>query len=567
MVTVNTELDSVDAGDGLTSLREATAATNTMSGPDEITFDFGHDGPAMILLKQGELKITDSLTINGPGAELLTIDASGNDPTPHLNDGKGSRVFYIDDGKDNVDSPVTIRGLTLTGADVGGFDIRGFKGGAIQSWENLTVTSSTISGNSAGSGGGIYVYFNGNLTVTSSTISGNSAQFGGGGIRADGNVTVTSSTFSGNSASGDGGGGILAGKLTVQSSTISGNSSIAGSGGGIKFASHATIKFSTISGNSAANLGDGIFSAYGGITITNSIVAGNFGSDLRVAPFGSQPVVEYSLIGDNQRIAMDEAPVGMPDALGNLIGGPIHGVIDAKLGPLANNGGPTFTHALLPGSPAINAGEPNAVAGMNGVPLHDQRGAPIARIIGGRIDMGAVESQPIPAVLFGDYNVDGLVDIVDYVIWRATLGDTLTAGSGADGSGNGLVDQADYQVWRRNFGSTLSTASTAIASGASIDQENTSAGAMDEAAVRFSAGWFDEPQSDGSVSAPLERVVTAQNHRRYLDLLLMLEVSSPLSSTALDAAYSDDQDLAVTDVTAVGDIAGQLLDGLEDNVS
>jgi hypothetical protein len=110
-VTVDTELDVVDAGDGLTSLREAIAATNTMSGPDEIVFVF--DGPAKVLLTQGELKITDSLSINGPGAELLTIDASGSDPTPNSifgddnfeDDGDGTRIFHIDDGNEVVDSP------------------------------------------------------------------------------------------------------------------------------------------------------------------------------------------------------------------------------------------------------------------------------------------------------------------------------------------------------------------------------------------------------------------------------------------------------------------------------
>ena len=75
-VTVNTPLDVVDFNDGVTSLREAIFATNLVAGPDTIRFDFGHDGPATILLTQGELRISDHLTIEGPGAELLTIDAS-----------------------------------------------------------------------------------------------------------------------------------------------------------------------------------------------------------------------------------------------------------------------------------------------------------------------------------------------------------------------------------------------------------------------------------------------------------------------------------------------------------
>ena len=100
MVTVNTIDDTIDFNDGLTSLREAIFATNTVPGPDTIEFapSLTAGGPATILLTLGELAITDSLTINGPGANLLTIDASGNDPTPDVNDGLGSRIFNIDDG-------------------------------------------------------------------------------------------------------------------------------------------------------------------------------------------------------------------------------------------------------------------------------------------------------------------------------------------------------------------------------------------------------------------------------------------------------------------------------------
>ena len=84
VVTVNTLDDTVDFNDGVTSLREAIFATNHGGGADTIEFAAAltSGGPATIMLTQGELKITDSLTINGPGANLLTIDASGNDPTP-----------------------------------------------------------------------------------------------------------------------------------------------------------------------------------------------------------------------------------------------------------------------------------------------------------------------------------------------------------------------------------------------------------------------------------------------------------------------------------------------------
>ena len=132
-----------------------------------------------------------------------------------------------------------------------------------------------------------------------------------------------------------------------------------------------------------------------------------------------------------------------------------------RLGPLTDNGGPTMTHALLPGSPAINAGDPAAVAGVDGVPVHDQRGAPFTRVYGGRIDIGAVEAIPV-GVLPGDYNANGIVDAADYTVWRNNLGAAplpgpLHEGEGVngDGNGDGIVDALDYAVWKSNFGATV----------------------------------------------------------------------------------------------------------------
>ena len=98
-LVVDTLVDESD-GDyrrGDVSLREAIELANAQAGADVVEFDPGlfAAGAGTILLTHGELKVTDSLTINGPGAELLTIDASGNDPTPDVNNGDGSRVFNI----------------------------------------------------------------------------------------------------------------------------------------------------------------------------------------------------------------------------------------------------------------------------------------------------------------------------------------------------------------------------------------------------------------------------------------------------------------------------------------
>ena len=129
---------------------------------------------------------------------------------------------------------------------------------------------------------------------------------------------------------------------------------------------------------------------------------------------------------------------------------------------MQDNGGPTSTQALPVGSPAIDAGNPAAVPGVDGIPTNDQRGAPYTRRYNGRIDIGAFEYQPasVPALL-GDYNRSNVVDSADYVLWRNTIGSSVTSYSGADGDGNGVITQNDYSVWRAHFGQTGGAGSAA----------------------------------------------------------------------------------------------------------
>ena len=544
------------------SLREAIGLVNAGSvGADTITFaaSLTSGGPATILLTQGELAIVQSLTINGPGASLLTIDASGNDPTPTVNNADGSRVFNLDDGNPNIDKSVALNGLTLTGGDINAV------GGAIRSREILTLTASTISGNSAltgniflggggiysrgtpttynsltitnstisgnfafGGGGGIDANYsalfvigstisgntvaghgggifslNGYLSVTSSTIGGNTAGSSGGGIFAFGGLlTVTSSTISGNTASSDGGGiynhtdylyllrvtsstisgnsagrfgGGISGNASVVNSTISGNE--ADFGGGI--AGSGNVTDSTISGNRANHSGGGVYGPFalvrstitdnradadnngtgsgGGLadvpSISNTILAGNFRSVSTSDDVSGTVTAEFSLIGVDTGATITSTG-------GTLIGTSTT-PIDPRLAPLADNGGPTMTHALLGGSPAIDAGDPAAMAGVGGVPAFDQRGSPFGRVNdgdgtgGARIDIGAFESPP-PPPLPADYNRNGVVDAADYVVWRKMLGTSgLLPFAGADGDGDGMVDPDDHSVWTAHFGETL----------------------------------------------------------------------------------------------------------------
>ena len=236
------------------------------------------------------------------------------------------------------------------------------------------MTNSVVSNNHAGvpgpnfptgTGGGISNY--GTMTITDSTITSNQVYLGGGGIDNGGTLTITGSTVSGNVASGEhdgqpfGGGGGISGTVTLTNSTLSQRCCLSGGGldgGGV-------IKNSTISGNAA------VISTSG--DIGNTILNNNSGANID----GTATSLGYNISSD--------------DGGGNLTGPGDQINTDPMIGPLQNNGGPTLTHALLPGSPAINAGDPN----FTPPPFSDQRGSPFVRVFNGRIDIGAFEVQPL----------------------------------------------------------------------------------------------------------------------------------------------------------------------------
>ena len=254
--------------------------------------------------------------------------------------------------------------------DINNIEVSGSAGGGILNKGTLDVTNSTFSDNSAGedsTGGGILN--KGTLDVNNSTFSGNSASRFGGGIANDGGIVrVRNSTFSGNSANFSGGAIFNdRGTLKVILSTFSGNSALAG--GGIYDSVRATT------------------------TLKNTIVANSpSGGDCA----GNITDEGYNLFGDPKCVTSDTSLSG-----------------DPMLGPLANNGGPTETHALLAGSPAIDRGWSFFVFDRDpfGHLLHfDQRGHPFHRIDGGlgpgglpqgTVDIGAFEvqrsgSEPLP---------------------------------------------------------------------------------------------------------------------------------------------------------------------------
>lgn len=516
VVTVDTLVDSVDLADGVTSLREAIFAANTVTGEDTIRFDptLTAGGPATILLTQGELAITDSLTIDGPGAELLTIDASGNDPTPGEVLGDGSRVLNVDDGNSAIAIDVTIRGLTLTGGDARE------EGGAIRSRENVSLLSSRVTGNaavaadvgtlsrggaidhqvgvlavantmitdnSADFGGGIY-FGSGVLSVDRSVVADNEAQSGAGLIIDSGDAQIANSVIRDNRAPGGfslGGGIYTSGNVSITATTISGNSAAYGAGifSRTAFGSEESthIAASTLSGNTASVRGGGVRNALGRTVIEHSTISENVAPDGQgggVATRGydtAHTVVRSTIIAGNTGSDVDfvtGATNTFESAGYNLIGGggalsafvgPFDqtGIAEPLLGPLADNGGFGLpdgtriqTHALLVGSLAINAGDLDAIAGVDGVPEFDERGKSFGRVFDGRIDIGAVESQPLP----GDFNFSGTVDNEDLILllnnWSTIVPPTPAGWIGAPPTGP-AVDNNELTLVLNHWGTTF----------------------------------------------------------------------------------------------------------------
>jgi len=454
-IVVNNPTDTPVAGQ--TDLRQAIAlaATPAFPGADKITFDSSVFGtPKTITLdpSNGQLTLDSDVTIAGPSVGV-TIARSTAAGTPDF------RIMGVNSGV-----TATLENLTLTGGNVGSSS-----GGAIFNSGTLTLTNSTLSGNSAtsfgGDGGGIFNSYGGRTTLTNSTLSGNSAYHGGGifnsfggtstqihttltltnttltgnsasnggGIyNSDfGTATLTNSTLSGNSASGGGGidnrgtatltnstlsgnsagysGGIYnrgTATLTLTNSTLSGNSA-GGSGGGIENRGTATLTNSTLSGNSAYN-GGGIKNlSQAMLTLTNSTLSGNSAGAGGGIFNNGTATLNNTIVANSPSGGDVDNNSGTLTGSHNLIedgsGGLADTIVaDPKLGPLANNGGPTQTMALLAGSPAINAGS-NALAvdpSNNGQPLTtDQRGVPFARIAGGTVDIGAYEVQTLHLVV------------------------------------------------------------------------------------------------------------------------------------------------------------------------
>lgn len=354
--TTITVTNTHDSGAG--SLRQGLIDSHD---GDTIDFDPSLKGQTISLIST-ELVVSKSITISGLGPNLLAVSRSQNAPP--------FRVFHLIPGRS-----VTIQGLTISNGLAPEF---GCAGGILDEGSSLSLVNCTVSGNSTdGTGGGICVDANATLTIESSTLSGNYAGDYGGGLANGGTLTINNSTLSGNRGE-FAAGAILNGfngdaSLIVSNSTLSGNTTQL-HGGGIFNGGQSTVSNSTLSGNSGMTAG-AIVNRLGTLDIKSTILnRGKLGPNLS-NDSGTVTSHGYNLSSDDG-------------------GGVLNGTDDQintnpLLGPSQNNGGPTFTHQLLPDSPAIDTGDPN----FTPPPLFDQRGPGFDRIVNDRIDKGSFELQ------------------------------------------------------------------------------------------------------------------------------------------------------------------------------
>jgi PKD repeat protein len=479
-----TVTSSNDSGPG--TLRQVI---QTAAAGDTINFSI----TGLITLTNGQLLITNNLSIVGPGATNLAISANTN-----------SRIFEIGSSVTGSISGLTLRdGYAGSGTNGGNLAPGGIgtNGGGIYNAGNLTLAGCTLSENQAGSGGkggpsggsaevggnggdGGGIYNAGSLTLAGCTLSGNHAGSGGtggtfggnsnggiggnggdgGAIYSTGVLAVISCTFSANQAGtggkggldasfdggpggtgGDGGAIYSTGALAATNSTFSSNTAgpggaggagigacvgpggDGGNGGGIYSTNVLTLIACAFSGNSGGNgagnfsgcnfyvggsggSGGGIFNAATASSVAlrntlvglNSVGVGGVGTHFGTnsSPSGANGIGPdlagtFTSQGHNL-VGQTNGAIGFADGVNADLAGSSAAPLDPNLGPLQDNGGPTWTQALLEGSPAQDAGDDALLAPPFNL-LTDQRG--FARKIGPHVDIGPLESQPVVTTL------------------------------------------------------------------------------------------------------------------------------------------------------------------------
>jgi hypothetical protein len=300
----------------------------------------------------------------------------------------------------NYGGNLTLKNCTV----VGNSSYGGTQGGGILNRSGtLYLNNCIVSNNTANMGAGVYADGLGTVILNNSTISNNSSSGQGGGLYSlASNLTLNNSAITDNTARVRGGGIYHnpPGTVILTNTTVSGNSTIPPwEGGGIYHTGNDSILYlnsSTVTNNQAGD-GGGIYSGGGvgsSVTVQNTILAGNVPTDCRASSFTPTSSAGYNLIGNT-------SGCNFIPSVGDLTN------IDPLLDLLADNGGPTKTHALLVDSPAIDAGADNCTDADGNPLLIDQRGEP--RPVDGNddgiavCDMGAYEVQP--PVIFVEVDV------------------------------------------------------------------------------------------------------------------------------------------------------------------
>jgi hypothetical protein len=372
-------LSSSSGSGGISSRNGALTVTNsTISGNST-------SGPGGGIVSQGNLTVTNSTISNntaGSGAGGVAFGGSGNGTFTLTNSTISGNMAYASGGMALSDTIIVANSAisdNISYAGAGGVFVE--IGGV------LTMTDSTISGNiDHGTVGGGMVNV-GTATVTNSTISSNSTSRAGGGVNNVGSFILSNSTLSGNTA-GSSGGGLFNRNLDdstviIINSTISTNT--AGSYGGGLYnrsidGSTITVTNSTISGNSTGVAGGGVTNYSGNLTLARNLISGNtapIGQEVSNVGSGTVVTDNYNLFGHNTIGGAVGFTLGTTDIVPSQ-------ALSEILAPLADNGGPTLTHALVTDSPAIDASPTDADC-----PATDQRG--VSRPQGTACDIGAFE--------------------------------------------------------------------------------------------------------------------------------------------------------------------------------
>ena len=450
-LVVNTLGDAADAniGDGICdtdpgtagaqcTLRAAIQEANSATTDDTINFSLA--ASSSITLNSVLPELLGNLVINGPGADMLTVQRNTVGGTPDF------RIFTINSG-----ATVAMTGLTIANGNLTGMN----NGGGLRNDGNLTLTNCSFFGNNVEQVGGAIFDNGASLTLNGCNIGGTSpgqpnvGAAGGSGIYNNtGALSITGGSIVGNSNIGV---FVAGGTATMDGVAITNNGSSSTGGGVTALNVTANIINCLIANNTALN-GVGVYNQGGSMTLTNTTISGNVGSGAGggvrnqsgtltmtnvtitnnrsntgagggISASGTVNLRNTVVAGNFQNASPSTAPgdisgnVSFAGSFNNLIGtggsgGLFNGnngnqvrVFNPGLGPLADNGGPTETHALLPGSPALDGGSNTFVTNppfTGSAPFTDQRATGFKRILDAAdsdtiqtVDIGAYEANPI----------------------------------------------------------------------------------------------------------------------------------------------------------------------------